>query len=137
MTSPVAVRHTIRPAVLWFGVFAAPLFWSIQELVSYALIAHACYPRSVPLAAPASGRAETLAIAAGVIAFIVAAIGGVTALRIWRATRVKGEDGEETPRDVAEARTSFMGFAGLLLSTVFLLAIALNLGAIFLLPTCL
>jgi hypothetical protein len=136
MTHPAPARHAIHPAALWFGLFAAPLLWSAQELASYALVAHACYPRTTLLGAPMYG-AEGLAIVVGVVALAVGVAAGLTAYRAWRVSRTEDEGEQERLLDVGEGRTRFMAFAGLLLSSLFSLAIAFNLGAIFLLPTCL
>lgn len=139
MTHPAPARHAVRPAALWFGLFAAPLFWSVQELVSYTVIAHACYPQDVSRTVPALPSAAAIAVVVGAVAFGVAIAAGLTAFRVWRATHAEYEEGDGNGRlfNTGEGRTRFMAFAGLLLSLVFLLAIALNLGAIFLLPTCL
>ena len=136
MMHPAPARHVISPVALWFGLLAAPAIWSVQELASYALVAHACYPRNILLGMPTYG-ADTLSILISVVALAVGIAAGVTAYRTWRASRAEHGGEHERLLEVGEGRTRFMAFAGLLFSALFSLAIAFNLAAIFFLPTCL
>lgn len=56
MTSqhPAPGRHLVGLGALWFGLFGAAAAWSVQELVSFAVVSHSCYPDWHPRAAPTS-----------------------------------------------------------------------------------
>lgn len=129
-------RGAARAGALWFGLFGAPLAWSLQLMVAYALAAHSCFPARAPLSRPTLGALDGIELALGAAALAVAAAAGVTALRSWRATR--GELGHETGAmlEVGEGRTHFMAFAGVMTSALFLLAVLLNGASVLLLPAC-
>ncbi len=125
-------RPAVAPGALWFGLFGAPLVWSLQLLMSYALVAHACYPASEPMATPVVGGLWTLVLVAGLVALVVALAAGGTAWRSWRTTRAEHPGDEDALLEVGEGRTRFMALAGMLLSGVFLLGIILNAVPLFL-----
>jgi hypothetical protein len=52
MTHPSPGRHQVSLTALWFGLFAAPAVWSLQLLLLYPVVAHACFPRDRPLSVP-------------------------------------------------------------------------------------
>ena len=127
----------IREGALWFGLFGAPFFWSAQLIVTYALAAHACYPRHAPLLTFTSP-----AVRAATCAIIVAALGGcaaatTTAIRSCRALQA-ARRGSDAARDggAREGRSRFMAYSGVLLGTLFTGAVALSAVAVLLLPLC-
>jgi type IV secretory pathway VirB2 component (pilin) len=121
--------RAVSPASLWFGLFGAPLVWSLQLLTTYALVAHGCYPRADPLRVPVTGGLGTVVLVVGLVAMAVALAAGRTAWRSWQATR------RESAGDRA-GRTRFMAHAGVLLSGVFLLGILLNVVPLLLVAPC-
>ena len=71
MSAPAAVHpapavRALTPAALWFGLFGAPVAWSLQLLASYALVAHGCYPDAEPMAMPVVPGLRTLVLGTGV-----------------------------------------------------------------------
>jgi hypothetical protein len=133
---PAPAEHRVALAALWFGLFGAPTIWSIQLMLNYSLVAHACYPASEPLSAPVFGGLRGTVIAASVVALAVALGAAATAWRSWRATRQEHRGGEEALLEVGEGRTRFMALAGLLVSGLFILGVIMNAIPLFIIQPC-
>lgn len=126
----------LPPPALWFGLFGAPAAWSLQLLVNYALVAHACFPKSEPLAAPVVGGLQAIVLGAGFAALAIALAAEATAWRSWRASRHESRGGHGGLLEVGEGRTGFMALGGVLVSGVFLLGIVMNAIPLFLVSPC-
>jgi hypothetical protein len=121
---------------LWLGLFGAPLAWSIQELVSYSIVAHACYPSSEPklmIAMP------WLSIVGLIVSGVTLVLGGLTASvahKSWK--RSGGAAGGERGHllDHGEGRIRFMALSGVVLSVLFLFSMVLNTVTLLLQPAC-
>jgi len=141
-TSPSAVTlATPAPAAaglpaLWFGLFGAAAAWSVQELASYALLAHACYPSWYPLAAPVTSAAWPFAAVVSLAALLVSVAAVLTALRAWRHTRLGRAEAKAHHAEVGEGRVSFMALSGVLVSSIFLSNIVMNAIVLFVVPPC-
>jgi hypothetical protein len=114
-----ALRPDPRPplvglATLWFGLFGAPAAWALQLIVSYALVAHFCFPQTEPLPSPAVGATHAVTIVVSAALILVAVLALIVAIRSVRAT---GSD--EDAADVRAGRARFMARAGLLVSGIF------------------
>jgi hypothetical protein len=133
---PAPAEHRVALAALWFGLFGAPTIWSIQLMLNYALVAHACYPASEPLSAPVFGGLRGTVIAASVVALAIALSAAATAWRSWSATRHEHHGGEEALLEVGEGRTRFMALAGLLVSGLFILGVIMNSIPLFIIQPC-
>ncbi len=134
MSHPAPARYAVPASLLWFGLFGAPLLWSVQELVGYATTAHRCYPASVPLSGTSPGGAWVLALAVTILALLVSLAAGGTALHAWRRSAHERAAGDEEASllEVGEGRTRFMAFGGLLLSGLFLIAVIFSgIGLLF------
>ncbi len=132
---PSPHRHRVTPRALWFGLYGAPAAWSVQVLVGFAMSAHGCYPRAIPLASPVIGvRAIALLVTAVAAGLAIAA--GVTALVSWRTTREEMDGREEALLEIGDGRTRFMALSGVLVSILFLLAIGLSYLSIAVVPPC-
>jgi hypothetical protein len=121
----------------WFAFLGAALAWSLQLIIGYAVLAHACFPRGDPLdfAGQYGARAG-----AAIVTVITLAIAILSLALAWRlvtvtigrrmsfaeATAVSGENG--VPR--------YLAVAGVLVGIVFTLALVFNGLAIILEPTC-
>jgi hypothetical protein len=141
MSAPAAVHpastgRVAAPLALWFGLFGAPVAWSLQLLSSYALVAHGCYPDAEPMTMPVVPALETLVLGTGAAALVVALLAGGSAWRSWRATRHEHEGGHEALLEAGEGRTRFMALAGMLLSAVFVLGIVMNVVPLLMLRPC-
>jgi hypothetical protein len=137
MSAPAAVHPVpedrgVTPPALWFGLFGAPVAWSLQLLTSYALVAHGCYPDAEPMTMPVVPGLRTLVLGTGAAALVVALLAGSSAWRSWRAT----QDGHEALLEAGEGRTRFMALAGMLLSAVFVLGIVMNVVPLLMLRPC-
>jgi hypothetical protein len=122
------VTRPAHPALLWFGVLAAPLAWVAQLLVSYAVEEAACTTGAGAEPVLGSGDGPILA-AVSVVALAVALAGIVAAALSWRfAAADPGGD----PR----GRVAFLAGFGLLAGVVFVAVIALGAAALLPLDTC-
>ena len=135
-THPAPARHAVGLGALWFGLFGAPLAWSIQELAGYALIAHACYPAWQPRAALPAGGVWTLALAVSLTMLLVGLAGGFTAYRSWRRTRHEHASPEAHQLEVGEDRARFMAISGIIVSAIFLFNLLMNAVTLFVVPAC-
>lgn len=142
------VRHEGHPApgksrvgisALWFGVFGAPLAWSLQEVASVAINSFGCVtPNGVtPPAGVQAGSGTWLLLVILTVAMMVLSLAALfVAWRNWHAAHTHEEGEEEELLEVGEGRTRFMSMAGILLGAVFSLLITMNLVSIFLTPQC-
>jgi hypothetical protein len=113
---------------LWFGVFAPPIAWSVDELTSIALHFDYCAAALGRTFRPWSG-AGGLLVLVGVLALWLSLGAGVVA---WRAHAAVGSDTGEGETDVDRRR--FMARAGLLACALFSYGIVLRLVASLVLP---
>jgi hypothetical protein len=109
------------------GLIAAPLAWSLQELLGYGLSARACG------AAPGVGVAE-LIVAVGAV--LVAGTGLVVSRGAWRRVGGDGLESEPGRASVRAGTDRFLALAGMLVSVIFLFGIVMNLAGYFLVPGC-
>jgi len=133
---PAPPTPDVHHAFLWFGLFGGPAAWSLQLLINYPLMAHACYPGKLPLGTPTSGRAWAVAVAINALMILITLAAGATAISTWRRSR--GELAAE-PRGLLEnrpARTHFMAYAGMLVSGLFLFALIMSAMPLFIVPAC-
>jgi hypothetical protein len=133
---PAAPAGAVVPGALWFGLFGAPVAWSLQLLSSYALVAHGCYPAAVPRAMPIVAGLRTVVLGGGGVALLIALVAGGIAWRSWGAMRGEPHGANEGMLKTGEDRTRFMALAGILLSAVFLLGIVMNAIPVVLLRPC-
>ncbi len=134
MTHLSSGRHQVSLTALWFGLFAAPTVWSLQLLLLYPVVVHACFPRDRPLSVPLLSTPVVLLVS--VVALAVAAAAGLIALRSWRSTRAEHHAGEEHLLETGEGRSRFMALGGMLLSGLFLFGIVMNGLPFLLLRPC-
>jgi hypothetical protein len=118
---PAVTRPAPGLGLLWFGLFGAAAAWSVQELVSYAVIAHSCYPDWQPRTVPTVSGTWTIALLVGLVMLAVGVTGTLTA---WRASQR------------TQQRPHFMAAAGLGVSGLMLYTILLNLIALFMVSPC-
>jgi hypothetical protein len=123
---------------LWFGLLAAPIAWSDQLMVDYALIAHACFPDAAPRDVPIYASATAIVLGVSVLAIIVAAAGVVVAARSYARVGGHHESDRQQFHDapIAEGRARFMALAGVLASSLFLGGIVIHALGIVMLAPC-
>ena len=135
---PAPSRDRVSPFLLWFGLFGAAGAWTVQLIANYAIAAHGCFPRMVPLTRPVWGQATlTISLVAISIFAIVAAVAALLAACIsWRRTSDEMGGKSHWLLETGEGRTRFMAAAGMMASSVFLLAILFHFSAVVLLGHC-
>jgi hypothetical protein len=121
-----------RPRI-WYGIFAAPVAFGIQELLDWLISSGAC-----PSGNPANiggiplftdTRAILWGIGAG--AFIIAAIALWIGISAWRQSH------DPSLLSIrARLRSDYLAAAAMLVSAVFLIAILWQTVGIFVLPQC-
>ena len=126
----------VHHVFLWFGVFGGPAAWSLQLLINYPLMAHACYPGKVPLGAPTSGRAWAIAVTVNALMILVALAAGATAISMWRRSRTQLAEETKGLLENRPARTHFMAYSGMLVSALFLFALIMSAMPLFIVPPC-
>ena len=138
MSTSIADAPRAEPRAPWFAFLGAPAAWSVQELASYSLTAHACYPMDRPLAMPSSGAAWTATFIITVAALVVALLAFGSAVRIWgdlrRAARTTGEEAVHDAERGAVAR--YLAFIGIPFGALFSAIIVFGLVALLVLPAC-
>ncbi len=133
-----ASRHALGLSTLWFGLFTAPAAWAIQELASYSMVSHACFPSLTPGHAAAGAAARQPALVLSVLMVAVAGASLFVACRSWQRTG-PGREGAEVGAEQAEpgvGRMRFMALSGVLVAAVFLLNLLMNALVFFLVPAC-
>jgi hypothetical protein len=106
------VRRPTTESLQWFGLFAAPLAWTVQLLAGFGVTIAACD----------GGRDLSLVswqVAITVVTAAVAVAGQAAAFVAWRATR---RPGAPPP----EGRIHFFADAALLANTLFIVLILLG-----------
>jgi hypothetical protein len=100
--------------------------------VGYAVIAQTCFPGRLPRPDGLAPGAREVAALVSVAALAVSAAAAITALRSCRASNET-----DSADDAVGSRIRFLAVAGVLVSTLFLLAIALSGAHLLVLRRCL
>jgi hypothetical protein len=125
----------MKLAALWFGLFGAAIAWSLQELSSYAILAHGCYPSWQPLAALSSPASWSAALVVSVVALLIGLTASLTAYRAWQRTS-SGDESHTHHLDVGEGRERFMALSGIIVSLIMLGNIVMNAIVLLSVPAC-
>lgn len=135
---PAPERGVVALGTLWFGLFGAAAAWSVQSLVNYVVAAHTCFPRLYPLDTPTIGRAPLwwITVIVSLVALAIGVLGGLAALRSWRATRHEKGGHAHWALETGEGRTRFMASAGLVTSGIFIIAILVNAASAIVVTPC-
>lgn len=124
--SPVGAR-------IWYGIFAAPIAFSLQEMLDWLISSGAC-PSGAPSdvgGVPLFTNTRAILWAIGAAAVVAAAAGLWVGITAWRQSH---DPSFLSIR--AQRRTDYLAAAAMLVSAVFLLAILWQTVAVFALPTC-
>jgi len=130
---PASARRMVGKWALWFGILAAPLAWSAQELLSYGVASRECGMKSARTAAALSTATSPWLMAILTATFLVALAGLLVATRNWHRTR-RGS-GHHLPHP-AEGRARFMAMWGLLTSIGFVIAFFFTAAYMLAAPVC-
>ena len=113
-----------RSALMWFGLFGAPLAFTAQHLTGFALTQAACGS----LTTRRDVHLDAWAIVVTAVAVTVIAGSGLAAFATWRLTR----DEEELPG----TRIHFLAVIGMAIAPIFgAIVLMSGLGVVFL-PEC-
>lgn len=123
-------------AALWFGMLGPAAAWSVQEVATYAVVAHSCYPRSEPLHSPSVGGTWVTALIVTVIAFLTALAALWVSSREWRRRRDDHGGWREALRESRGSSGRYLAFWGITQSVIFAALILFNGIALFVVPTC-
>lgn len=136
VTHPDSPASSAGYASAWFALLGAPLAWSVYELCSFALTAHACYPMDHLLETQSAGGAWTGALVITIIALIVALVALGTAVRVWgeMAPPPAGQRPHGDPERTAVFR--YMAFMGIPFGVLFSALIVFGIIALFAVPAC-
>lgn len=121
-----------RP-IIWYGIFAAPIAFGIQEILNWLISSGAC-PSGNPAAIGGMPLfTDTRAILSGIGAgaFVIAAAALWVGISAWRQSH---DPSFLSIR--ARLRTDYQAAAAMLVSAVFLIAILWQTVGIFVLPRC-
>ena len=133
---PAPNRGQVSVSRLWFGVFGAPVAWSVQTLVNYGLASYSCFPTLAPRAEPLYAGVWWILLIVGLVALGIE-IGAVqVSLVSWRRTRDERDGGRYHALDSGEGRTRFMALAGIMSGVLILLVSLVQVAALFLVPPC-
>lgn len=129
--TPYELHRPVRFWVLLFGTSAAPIFWTGQLMLGYAVTAQVCYPGDHPIRPSATGSLAALVAAFDAVAILASVLGGSVAWFCYRRAS------RSPARAVATERMRFLAIWGLFSSLWFLLAILFNTIASMTVPPCL
>lgn len=124
--SPVGAR-------IWYGIFAAPIAFGLQEMLDWLISSGAC-PSGAPSdvgGVPLFTNTRAILWAIGAAAVIAAAAALWVGITAWRQSH---DPSFLSIR--AQRRSDYLAAAAMLMSAVFLLAILWQTVAVFALPTC-
>ncbi len=135
---PSPHRAKVSLAALLFGLVGGPAAWFGQFVANYALASFACFPHDTPRVGtgPLWPSVPTAMLAINIAGMAIALLAAFVAWRLWSVTH--GEQPGPTSHllEVGEGRTRFLAVVGLMAGLGFFGAIAFNVVALLMVPTC-
>jgi len=121
-----------------FGLLGGPLAWFIQICAGYTLASWPCFPEEQRYLAPRAGYGWTgsAIISVSIAAFIICVAALLVSRRAYSRVRNETHGDHRHLLDVGGGRTRFLALWGMIFSSAFGVAIAMNAVAHFLLPRC-
>jgi hypothetical protein len=133
---PAPAGHEVALTLLWIGLFGAALAWTLQELIGYAVISHACFPSWQPYRLPKGAGIWGVTAGLSLVLLVLGSAALATAYRSWIRTRPEREDSLHHQTEVGEGRARFMALGGLLVSGMILFTMVMNVIVLFLIDPC-
>jgi len=125
-TQPTGRGHAARPSI-WFGFLGGAAAWSVQEIVSYVVVAHTCYPSFDPLPLPDLRSAWVAALVISLVLLGVAIAALVVAVRLTTRTMPESHGyAEASAESHRETANRYLAFGGVLFSSIFVALIVYN-----------
>jgi len=131
---PSPLRDEASAWLVLAGLFAAPIAWSIQLLVTYGFNGDA-FCAAEAQETPLSSKGMIIMII-GIVAIAACVFGFWAAHRTWSLTRKEKPGDHHVGLSVGTGRTRFLGLSGIVASVVFLLASIFELLVPFLESPC-
>ena len=120
-------------ARIWYGIFAAPVAFGLQEMLNWLISSGAC-PSGAPAdvgGVPFFTNTRVILWGIGAAAFVAGLVGLWIGITAWRQSH---DPSFLSIR--AHRRADYLAAAAMLVSAVFLIAILWQTVAIFVLPEC-
>jgi hypothetical protein len=133
---PSPQRDRVFAPYLWFSVIAAPLAWAARLLVNYAIAGQRCVGAANVELKTLSHSSFVTMLLIDLLAITVAAIAGYVAYLHWLQTRTDKAGGTHVLVHSGEGRTRFLAMCGMLSSTLFGIAVAMDAIGNALGPPC-
>jgi hypothetical protein len=121
------------PAAIWAGIAAAPLAWSAQGLIGWWLSSQVCADGTPEWGSWSAASVRLTLVSLSAAALLVALAGAIAAYRAFRARR---QPDRSTEAFTGEYRVGFMAMAGVLISSIFAVAIVLTAIAVGTVSVC-
>ncbi|HEX3843749.1 MAG TPA: hypothetical protein VHV80_05270 [Steroidobacteraceae bacterium] len=128
-----ATQHPPAPASIWYGIFAAPVAFGIQEMLDWLISSGAC-PSGNPAdigGMPLFTSTRAILWGIGAAALVIAAVALGIGIGAWRQSH---DPSFLSIR--ARQRPDYLAAAAMLVSAVFLIAILWQTIGVFVLPEC-
>ena len=122
---------------LLFGATAAPIFWTGQLILSYAVTAYVCYPGDHPHPLAPGATLFPVLLVFDAVALLACAAGGIISWRAWDRSAHAGRAAPHHILHTGEGRDRFLAMWGLMSSLWFFFAILFNAIASVTVPPCL
>ncbi|HEX7964158.1 MAG TPA: hypothetical protein VF651_00455 [Gammaproteobacteria bacterium] len=143
MSTPARIQHPAphreRFGFGWllFGIFAAPFAWTLQLMVGSAVAGHACFPGDRPLDTSMWADPRGILLVTDAAGILLAAVALLVSAAAWARVHKEREGSSHRLLDIGEGRTRFMAMAGILSSSLFLLALLSASTQVFVFRLCL
>jgi hypothetical protein len=120
-------------ASIWYGIFAGPVAFGIQEMLSWLISSGAC-----PSGNPTSiGGRALFTHTKPILGSIAAAALALTAVALWIGIAAWRQSQDPSFLSIrGRRRPDYLAAAAMLLSAVFLIAILWQTAGVFVLPAC-
>jgi hypothetical protein len=129
---PAPHRERAPYLALAFGLLSAPIAWVLHLLVNYSIAGQSCIGAAEMDGGTLSSRdalSTIFVVDLGALALAVSA--GYVAYELWKKTKDEKAGDAQKLVQAGEGRTRFMAMCGILTSTLFGLAVAVDaLGSI-------
>jgi len=135
---PATHRERVSLTALFYGLFAGPIVWAGNLMVTYALAVHACFPGVSPLNSPIRGFgfAWWLILACYVVALAVCGSAFFVSFRNWSATGSESEGHVHHLMEKGEGRTRYLSLIGMSFSVLFFFAVCYGIIILAIEPLC-
>jgi hypothetical protein len=134
---PAPHRERAPSLALAFGLLSAPIAWVVHLLVNYSIAGQSCFGAAEMEGVALSSHdalSTIFVVDLGALALAVSA--GYVAFELWKKTKNEKSGDTQELVQAGEGRTRFMAMCGILTSTLFGLAIAVDALGSIVGPSC-